>query len=910
LSPASHPESTKRDKWTARVARFLFERLGFDDLQYLAAKKRVPIHRTSIFYFLGGMALFLFVVQVITGTLLSLYYKPSPDQAFESVRAIMTEIEFGWLIRSVHSWSANLLIGVLFLHLLTAYIMRAYRRPREFTWFTGLALLAMFLAFGFSGYLLPWNELSFFATSVGTKITEYVPLVGHPLKLLARSGEEVTGDTLARFYSLHVVILPLAVLAILGVHLYLVQKHGMSVPDGEAARHGGADKVPSMPFVPHFLLRDMVGWCVALGLLAALAAFLPWELGQKANPFESAPPVKPEWYFLFMFATLEQLPGEIFGIEGPTVGVLFFGLCGLIVLLVPFLDWGAGRGRPRRILNFLATWAVFAFIFQTAVGLGVLFESQVKDPTQATRVLGLAVLYSGVATLLFWTVVFAVNRRYRNAPGGPSQSGLLGILVLAGMLVTVPAIAADKPSPKAGEKPAAKVSEAAATKAAAKPGEKPQPRPNQCLDCHGNSDVWEGDQLRLYVTAKDMAGDIHWQKSLRCVDCHGGNPDTDKVNEAHAEEDGFRRLRSAPDTAKSPEPVKVVELCGGCHAKIDYMKNYSPMVRTDQLAEYWTSGHGKRLKATGDAKVAICVSCHDKPHGNGQDKSKHGVHVIADLDSPVYPKQLAKTCAKCHADEKLMAGYQYHARPIGHDQYALWRQSVHAQALLEKDDLSAATCNDCHGNHGAVPPNVASVANACGNCHGKIAGLFAATRMKHAFEEVLLPGCATCHTNHFIRPPTIEMLHTERGEVCVQCHAGGKHGATLGGSDKLWTLADQFNELRRQIDLAQEKIQDAERLGMAVRGPKSDRDTDPRIYLRKASDALANARVEIHSFALDRVEEIVAGGVQVAGEVQESAEEALREHTARRVWLFASLAPIFLVVILLLLYIRTLPARS
>ena len=192
------------------------------------------------FYYLGGMALFLFMVQVVTGVLLALYYKPSPDQAFESVRAIMTEVNFGWLIRSAHSWSANLLIGVLFLHLLTTYMMRAYRRPREITWVTGVLLLALFMAFGFSGYLLPWNELAFFATRVGTAIVGVVPVIGNQLLLLARGGENVTGDTLARFYALHVVILPLLTLGLLGVHLFLVQKHGMSVPnrEGATARRG------------------------------------------------------------------------------------------------------------------------------------------------------------------------------------------------------------------------------------------------------------------------------------------------------------------------------------------------------------------------------------------------------------------------------------------------------------------------------------------------------------------------------------------------------------------------------------------------------------------------------------------------------------------------------------------------
>ncbi len=353
------------------VTAFFVERLGLEGLQALAAKKHVPIHSTTIFYFLGGMALFLFAIQVITGCLLSLYYKPSPDQAFESVRAIMTEVDYGWLIRSIHSWSANLLVGILFLHLLTTYVMRAYRRPREITWITGFLLLVIFLAFGFSGYLLPWNQLAFFATKVGTKIVEAVPLVGKQLLLLARSGENVTGDTLARFYALHVVILPLATIALLGIHLFLVQKHGMSIPDRVLEERGGEEKVPSMPFVPHFLLRDMVGWYLALGILAVLAALFPWELGEKlTDPFASTPEgIKPEWYFLFMFQALKKLPAHILGIEGEIVGVLFFGFVGLVVLLVPFLDRGGAGGRTRRVLNVLAAAAVIFFIVMTAWGL-------------------------------------------------------------------------------------------------------------------------------------------------------------------------------------------------------------------------------------------------------------------------------------------------------------------------------------------------------------------------------------------------------------------------------------------------------------------------------------------------------------------------------------------------------------
>ncbi|MGA2255461.1 MAG: cytochrome bc complex cytochrome b subunit, partial [Thermoguttaceae bacterium] len=365
MSLATPERPSKGSTRTGRAKAFFVERLGLKPLQGLAAEKRVPVHRFTVFYFLGGMALFLFSIQVVTGILLSLHYKPSPDQAFESVRTIMTEINFGWLIRSAHSWSANLLIGVLFLHLLTTYIMRAYRRPREFTWISGLALLGLFLAFGFSGYLLPWNKLAFFATRVGTALVGQVPLVGAELLLLARGGKDVTGDTLSQFYAFHVVVLPLVTLAMVGIHLYFVQHHGMSIPHKVALEHSGAENVPSMSFFPKFLMRDMVGWFVALGLLAALAALFPWTLGEKANPFGSTPEgIRPEWYFLFAFETLKQFPAHLFGIEwleGEVVGVLFFGLVGLVVLMVPFLDWRATQGAPRPVLNFLATSAVFAF---------------------------------------------------------------------------------------------------------------------------------------------------------------------------------------------------------------------------------------------------------------------------------------------------------------------------------------------------------------------------------------------------------------------------------------------------------------------------------------------------------------------------------------------------------------------
>src|SRR5437763_16626362 len=205
------------------VKLWLDERLALDAAAEIARKKEIPLHRQSVWYYFGGMTLFLFAVQVVTGILLLLYYRPSAENAFESVQFIMTDVQFGWLIRSVHSWSANLLIAALFIHLFSVYFMRAYRRPREVTWLTGVLLLFLAIGFGFSGYLLPWNKLAFFATKVGTEIAGVIPVIGRPLLRLLRGGDDVTGATLTRFFGFHVAVLPAITVAIIAMHLLLVQ---------------------------------------------------------------------------------------------------------------------------------------------------------------------------------------------------------------------------------------------------------------------------------------------------------------------------------------------------------------------------------------------------------------------------------------------------------------------------------------------------------------------------------------------------------------------------------------------------------------------------------------------------------------------------------------------------------------
>ena len=345
---------------------WLDERIGLAELEKLTKKKQVPVHRHGVWYYFGGMTLFLFVVQVISGILLLFYYRPSAEEAYESVQFLMAEVEFGWLIRSIHAWSANLMIFALFVHLFSVLLLKAYRPPREVTWFSGVALLAIALGFGFTGYLLPWNELAYFATKVGTEITGAIPVLGRFLVRLLRGGDEVTGATLTRFYGIHVAVLPALVTLLLGLHLYLVQKHGMSVPP-DVERRGGATR--SIPFVPNFLLRDIVGWLCALAVLAALAAFLPAELGRKADPFAPAPVgIKPEWYFMFMFQTLKYLPSHILGLEGEIVGVLGFGLGGLALLLIPFLDRRVARGKPSPMFTWIGIAVIVYIVVLTYLG--------------------------------------------------------------------------------------------------------------------------------------------------------------------------------------------------------------------------------------------------------------------------------------------------------------------------------------------------------------------------------------------------------------------------------------------------------------------------------------------------------------------------------------------------------------
>jgi cytochrome b6 len=348
---------------------WLDERFGWAELTAVLKKKTVPVHRFSYWYFLGGMTLFLFVLQVLTGILLLLYYRPTSSGAFESVSYIMTQVKFGWLVRSIHSWGANLMIGMAFAHMFSVLFLKSYRKPRELTWVSGMVLLLLALGFGFSGYLLPWNTLAFFATTVGTDIAGQIPAIGHWLLVFLRGGDQVTGATLTRFFGFHVAVLPGLATLFLLLHLLLVQRFGISVPPRiEAEWEAQPQKRRELHFFPNFLLREMMAWYIALGVLGALAALLPWGLGTKADPFAPAPAgIKPEWYFLFMFQTLKWIPAKIWFFDGELLGVLGFGVAGLLWLLLPFFDKGPSH-RISRWVTGIGIFMLFYVLSMTVVG--------------------------------------------------------------------------------------------------------------------------------------------------------------------------------------------------------------------------------------------------------------------------------------------------------------------------------------------------------------------------------------------------------------------------------------------------------------------------------------------------------------------------------------------------------------
>jgi quinol-cytochrome oxidoreductase complex cytochrome b subunit len=351
---------------TSNVYDWVDERLGLSELAAFARHKSVPVHAQSFWYYWGGISLFLFLVQCFTGVLLLVYFRPGAD-AFESVRQITFVMHFGWLIRSAHSWSANLMIFAILVHMFSVFFMKAYRKPREFGWLSGMALLGVASVFGFSGYLLPMDELSYFATKVGLEIPMAIPWIGPIIANMLRGGPEVSEFTVQRFFALHVVVLPALFLPLLGFHLWLVQRHGNALPPSEEVKPARERK--SMPFMPNFLRKDLAMWLISLNILALLASVFPWSLGKQYDALAPAPMgIHPEWYFMSPFEMLKILGAFLPGAIGEIAGILLFTLGIVLWILIPFYDTNKESGKRARIALYFGLLAIVSLLSTTLIG--------------------------------------------------------------------------------------------------------------------------------------------------------------------------------------------------------------------------------------------------------------------------------------------------------------------------------------------------------------------------------------------------------------------------------------------------------------------------------------------------------------------------------------------------------------
>jgi predicted CXXCH cytochrome family protein len=369
------------------------------------------------------------------------------------------------------------------------------------------------------------------------------------------------------------------------------------------------------------------------------------------------------------------------------------------------------------------------------------------------------------------------------------------------------------------------------------------------------SDAGASAQDRVDQATSAFRDDVHARAGLTCGSCHSA------------------RTQAAPSEFAAPRRTDIAPLCAKCHSDAAYMRPFAPQVRVDQMAQYVTSAHGKRMTA-GDDRAATCSDCH----------GAHGVARVSDSRSPVAPLNAARTCGRCHSDAARMSAFGQSTTA-----FAEWSSSVHATALLTRGDTSAPTCNTCHGSHGATPPGITEVAGVCAQCHVREAELFRASPKKPLFDAIGQPECLTCHSNHRIERPADAWVGLGKESVCATCH-----DESTPGSKTILEVRDGLDDLTRRIATADDTLKRAERSGMLV--------IDGSSALREAHESLIHSRVLVHAFAAKPFAEALAPGLVAAERGEQVGVEALRELERRRRGL--ALATVFIVGFLLSLWLK------
>jgi predicted CXXCH cytochrome family protein len=384
---------------------------------------------------------------------------------------------------------------------------------------------------------------------------------------------------------------------------------------------------------------------------------------------------------------------------------------------------------------------------------------------------------------------------------------------------------------------------------------------NSCVTCHKELEA------RLAEPVDQVSKSVHHGVDLSCAGCHGGDPSQDDAELAMSPARGF---------IAKPDAGQIPKLCAKCHSHAVYMRNFNPNLAVDQYELYLTSRHGERWRK-GDRKVAQCVSCH----------TAHNIRKSSDPLSSTYPTALADQCAKCHSQTEYMKPYG-----IATDQYDEYKASIHAQMLYKAGDLGAPTCNDCHGNHGAMPPGVSSISNVCGTCHLVQKEYFAGSPHKSAFAHNNISECEACHGNHKIQQADDTMLGTADGAVCVQCHEAGSRGFR-----EAERMRAGLDKLQASVAHADSLLYLAHKAGVAIK--------DDKLVLPASKDALTQARALVHTFRSSDLEPAVSKGMAAAGEGNILAQNAFKELVNRRRLLVAMVVLTLLVAVFLMLYIRS-----
>ncbi len=301
----------------------------------------IPNHLKRWWWALGGTPLYMFTVQVITGIMLVFYYVPDTTKAYESIAYITYTADYGWLIRSIHRWSSNIMIASIILHMMRVFFTKSYQAPRDINWMFGVVLFLLSVIFGFTGYSLVYEQMSYWAMQVGTGIAGATPFVGEWIADFMRGGSEIGQNTLTRFYIFHIVLLPLLLVMAVGVHVYLIRAHGVT-----ELKFKGDEKLEkkTFPLWPDHVFTELIMVSIIMILLLTLSLLFPVQLGDPANPNVTPLHIKPEWYFFAVFRWL-KITNLMVGVMGPMVfiGILFFW---------PFIDKFFDKVFPGKEVGF------------------------------------------------------------------------------------------------------------------------------------------------------------------------------------------------------------------------------------------------------------------------------------------------------------------------------------------------------------------------------------------------------------------------------------------------------------------------------------------------------------------------------------------------------------------------------